>query len=320
MTSNIPKSLGMGTFTGKATDQEDEYYYEAVKLGLQYGIKKFDTAHNYRQGRSEILLGKILSKVQQTVEVTSKVGFVDLPPEEHNMASFVDRYCSVKINDSDLVLGCHCIHPDFVRYSVEESIKRLNRPIHRMYIHNPETQLIHCSMRELEKKLCHVMEILEEKCSTSELKGYGVATWNAFICDPKSQYYLSIERLSKIAHTVAGPQNKFTSVMFPLNYDLPDAAIFKTQSLSGDWYTVLECSKKLGLEINISAPLGQNKSTLYSINQSLDLFAMIASCLDFESVLVGMRKPENIKNNINLLSQKHFKCQISDLFKALNSR
>jgi aryl-alcohol dehydrogenase-like predicted oxidoreductase len=87
-------------------DVDDRESIAAVHRALDLGIRFFDTASNYGAGHSEEVLGEAL-RGRDEVIIATKFGFATDPATKQATGAFAD--------------------PDFIRASVETSLKRLRR-------------------------------------------------------------------------------------------------------------------------------------------------------------------------------------------------
>lgn len=133
---------------GEADDMTDYLVYDAIKNSvLSGGINNIDTAPNYRYMKSERTIGKILTTLhskygvkRDELFVASKAGYV--PEDGQKMISqreMIQRYIDSGVpEDSFVKESGHCLHPDFLRQSVEQSLQRLNLEcLDVVYLHNP---------------------------------------------------------------------------------------------------------------------------------------------------------------------------------------
>jgi aryl-alcohol dehydrogenase-like predicted oxidoreductase len=145
-------SVGLGTYLGRPNDTDDDLYIEAIKTALLSGCNLLDSAINYRCMRSERAIGRALKELitkgkieRAEVVVCTKGGFIpfdgDAPanPEQYVQDQYIQPgLCT----PADIVAGCHCITPAYLRNQVERSLKNLGLEcLDLFYIHNPETQL-----------------------------------------------------------------------------------------------------------------------------------------------------------------------------------
>jgi len=108
-------SLGLGTYLGPSTEAADAAYAEAAGTFFAAGGNVFDTAANYRGGRSERALGAAFKNLPRDgFFVSTKAGYVPMPeatdPEEGPRAWFHRVFEAPGIlSPDDLVDGCHAM-------------------------------------------------------------------------------------------------------------------------------------------------------------------------------------------------------------------
>src|SRR5947209_5672331 len=56
-------ALGVGTYLGDCTDDEDEAYGRTLRAAVALGVNLIDTASNYRCQRSERIVGRTLEEL-----------------------------------------------------------------------------------------------------------------------------------------------------------------------------------------------------------------------------------------------------------------
>src|SRR5277367_6047202 len=56
-------SIGIGTYLGESDATTDAAYEEAIRVALLGGVNLIDTAVNYRNQRSERVIGKVLAEL-----------------------------------------------------------------------------------------------------------------------------------------------------------------------------------------------------------------------------------------------------------------
>ena len=78
-------TLGLGTYLGEASDQADSSYREAIGAFHSLGGTVFDTAANYRDGRSERVLGAALRDLpREDFFLSTKAGYIPMPQADPN--------------------------------------------------------------------------------------------------------------------------------------------------------------------------------------------------------------------------------------------
>src|SRR5688500_9743639 len=56
-------SLGIGTYLGECTDEDDAAYERTIRLAIRDGVNLIDTASNYRCQRSERVVGRVVEEL-----------------------------------------------------------------------------------------------------------------------------------------------------------------------------------------------------------------------------------------------------------------
>lgn len=268
-------SLGLGTYLGENTDEEDRAYEAVIRCALGQGINFIDTAINYRCQRSERAVGAAIQAAvaageieRQAVVVCSKGGYVPLesvPPasreayQAYVKREFVD---SEVLRPDELVAGGHSLAPRFIRYCIAMSRQNLGlRTIDLYYLHNPEQQLSAVDRTELLARLRAAFAVLEDAVARGDVGAYGCATWQGLRVPPGAPEHVSLEELSAVAHDVAGDDHHFKAVQLPINLAMPEAVRVPTQPLRGKMVTALQAADALGVSVIASASLMQGKLT-----------------------------------------------------------
>lgn len=139
-------SLGLGTYLGRADEAADRGYREAVVAAVEGGVNVLDTAVSYRGGRSERAIGQAIGELARrgfsraALVVATKGGYVPSPAPERYFEERIVR--PGLAGREDLVAGCHCLAPGFLRHQLETSLLSLGlTAVDIYYLHNPEHQL-----------------------------------------------------------------------------------------------------------------------------------------------------------------------------------
>lgn len=123
--------FGLGTALGPEDDETDERLRHLVTLALSLGVRVFDTAVNYRSGRSERVLGQVISDAVATraidrseVVLMTKGGYRRPRP----------------VGGKGSEQPEHSLDPAFIRAQIDESSASLGVGIDVYFLHNPEEQ------------------------------------------------------------------------------------------------------------------------------------------------------------------------------------
>src|SRR5580658_1715590 len=231
-------SLGIGTYLGAVDDATDRAYTGALIAAGEGGINFFDTAINYRNGRSERCIGAALKQMQRDeVAICTKAGFLTpgAVPEP--------------LRREDVVGGIHCMAPDFLADQIDRSCANLGvDTIDVFYLHNPETQLGFVDRAEFDTRIRRAFAQLERLADQGKIRWYGAATWEGF----RKKGALSLDRLAEIATEEGGPEHRFRFIQLPFNLNMVEAFVDRPES-------VLEAAGRLGIAVVASATLLQTQ-------------------------------------------------------------
>jgi len=240
-------SIGFGTYLGETNDETDRRYEEAILKAVESGCNVIDTAINYRCQRSERAVGRALGDLvargvvsREEILVATKGGFIPYdttPPADGKEA--LEYFKRVFLGPgvcmaSDIVAGCHCLAPGYLRHQIAASRANLGlETIDLYYLHNPETQLQAVSRETLMTRLREAFAVLEDEVEAGHIRMYGLATWEAFRARPNARDALSLAEIVRLARTVAGHAHHFHAVQLPYNIGMPQAFTEPTQQ-TGD--------------------------------------------------------------------------------------
>ncbi len=136
----------IGSVNGPSKDDARLLLQRALAEGLRF----FDTSNIYGQGDSERLLAEVIGQRDDCI-ICSKAGkYLDwkkrlLVPVKGVLRGLVQR--SSKAREAVTTVRAKpmptCWHPDFLRNSLEASLRRLNRPrIEVFFLHSPEAEVL----------------------------------------------------------------------------------------------------------------------------------------------------------------------------------
>ena len=315
----VVSSIGVGTYLGDATDEQDERYREAIGDALRSGINVVDTAINYRHQRSERVVGEAVRSGpvdREAVLVATKGGFVPFDGERPaDPGAYVQsEYLDTGIVDGDdLVRGQHCIAPDYIEDQLDRSLNNLGLDtIDLYYVHNPETQLESKGRSAVYDQLEATFERLEERRAAGDIRHYGVATWDALRVPEDHDSYLSLPEIARRAQSAADAAGQdttgFRGVQLPFNVRMADAFTVEAHEgadgrQSALWFaheaelsvftsaSIMQGQLAEGLPDDVAARLDGETGAQRAIN-----FARSAPGVT--SSLVGTGSPEHVVENV----------------------
>ena len=99
---NFLKKLGLGTwaFGGRAYGPlDDQLAIQIAQKAYDLGIRFFDTAHIYAEGRSEEILGEAIGHLQDA-KVCTKIGYevIDGKPKKNYEINFLNDSLSISLD------------------------------------------------------------------------------------------------------------------------------------------------------------------------------------------------------------------------------
>lgn len=315
-------SLGMGTYLGQITPEDDRdlenAIYESVKSGA---INVIDTAINYRSMKSEKNIGNAMKRLiedgiisRDQVFISTKNGYItndgDYPTVDvleymHNM--FISQGI---IDSKDISSGYNVLNPNYIRKCIDKSLTNMQLDtIDLVYVHNAyESWVNDISREEFDEMIRKVFQVYEEYRSSNKIKYYGMATWTCFRLSQNEREYLSLEEMVKIAEKVGGKNHGFRFIQLPYNLAYREAYLLKNQSVGVDnGLTILEACNRLNIGVFTSVPLLQAKLFGAKIpdymaynDQLLKIVQITRSTPNIIAPLIGQKKPNHVKENIEL--------------------
>ncbi len=287
-------SVGVGTYLGPATDAADDEYAEAVARAISLGANVVDTAANYRWGRSEAAVGRglLASGVPaEAVVVSTKGGY--LPGDASWFAREVVRPGHARLDD--LVAGCHCIAPGYLRWQLARSLEKLKvNSVTFYYLHNPEQQLDEVDRAEFARRMRDAFAALEGEADAGRLAFYGTATWNGYRVPADAPDHLDLAELSALARDVAGERHRFRALQLPFNLAMREAAEAPTQR----GRPLLDVAREAGFFVMASASLSQGR-----LSPARAALHFVRSTPGVTVALCGMRRRAHVEENLALIDK-----------------
>ena len=262
--SQSAADLGFGSYRVGLADPEHE---KALRMALDEGVVCIDTSSNYGDGKSEELIGRVLSARSAPLRLITKVGYVQgqlLDQLKAMEAMSSEPPEIVKLGDS----LWHCIHPEFLELVVEASMQRLfpaGRPTSGLelvvLLHNPEYFLQHAQQQGTDLAtarhfLYHRLRMafgwLESEARRGRISSYGISS-NTFASPPDAFDFVSLEECVRAAHDAIDGRHHFGIAQMPMNLIEHFPATVLNQD--GGRCTTLERAAELGLRVLINRPL-----------------------------------------------------------------
>lgn len=317
-------SLGLGSYTGPATDAADREYADAVELAVRGGVNVIDCAINYRHMRSERALGAGLKRLFESgdcsrdeVFVMTKGGYLPFDgapprdPEQYYRETYME---SGLLRPEQIVDGCHAIAPAYLTDQLSRSLANFGLSAVDIYfLHNVEQQLNGVDGATFRKRVVEAFAHLETEVATGRIGRYGVATWGGFFKAPRTPGALSLEALCELAREAGGERHHFAVVQAPFNPAMPEAADEPTQEWNGERIPLLQAAMRAGLYMVTSVPLMQTqvlprlpqewgKSFLPLTTRAQWALQWARSTPGVGAPLVGMRSRAHVEENLRVVA------------------
>lgn len=226
----------------------------SLRQYLGRGGNLIDTSANYTDGRSESLVGTVLSGdgASETVVVT-KAGYIQgqnmTLAQEHSFPEVVEYGEGI----------WHCIHPRFLETQLTASCRRLKRDrVDVFLLHNPEYYLSHQAHhhtptpqdhQEFYRRIGQAFSFLEDQAREGRIGWYGISS-NHYGLSPADPTMTSVQRCLAQAERISSG-HRFRVVQLPLNLYESGGALER----NNDGLSALEFCRREGLGVLINRPL-----------------------------------------------------------------
>ena len=315
-------SLGMGTYLGDTTVEDDKAVEEAVERSiLSGGINVIDTAINYRAMRSEKSIGRALLKVigggqvsREQLFVCTKNGYItndgDFPGVDV-MEYMQKMYITPGvIGPEEISSGYNVMNPDYLGRCIDKSLMNMHlSTIDLVYIHNAfESWHADVDRKTFDSMLEQAFKAYEKYRAAGKMRYYGMATWTCFRVPKDHPEYLSLEACIRIAESAGGKNHGFRFIQLPYNLAYSEALLLRNQSAGGrDNLTILQAADLLGIGVFTSIPLFQGRLLQGRIpdfggltGPVQKLLQLVRSTPSVIAPLVGQKKPDHVEENLKI--------------------
>ncbi|MCY1156184.1 MAG: aldo/keto reductase [Nitrososphaera sp.] len=327
-------SIGMGTYLGQPSEEDDQAVENAVFESVKSGaVNVIDTAINYRAMRSEKSIGRALLRLvkdkiisRDQIFISTKNGYITNDGDYPNIdvMEYIHRmYIQTDvITADDISSGYNIINPNYLAKCIDKSLMNMHvSSIDLVYIHNAfESWYQDVSREQFMEMLVKAFEVYEKYRAKNKIRYYGMATWTCFRVPPASPEYLSLEQAVKSAESVGGKDHGFRFIQLPYNLAYSEALLLRNQSVrSEENLTILQAAEKLNIGIFTSIPLFQGRLLRSQIpdyggisDPVAKLVQIIRSSPSVIAPLIGQKKAEHVEENLKTanmppLSEEEFK-------------
>jgi len=315
-------SLGMGTYLGQVSKEDDQAVENAVYQSVRSGaINVIDTAINYRAMKSEKSIGRALLRLvndgvisRDQVFVATKNGYITNDGDYPNIdvMEYMHRmYIQTEvITAGDISSGYNVIKPSYLAKCIDKSLTNMHlSTIDLVYIHNAfESWNQDVSREQFMEMLAKAFEMYEKYRVNNKIRYYGMATWTCFRVPSERPEYLSLEQTVKCAESVGGKDHGFKFIQLPYNLAYSEALLLRNQSVHPEGnLTILQAAAKLNIGIFTSIPLFQGRllrSQIPNYGNAADpvakLLQIIRSSPSVIAPLIGQKRPEHVEENLKV--------------------
>jgi aryl-alcohol dehydrogenase-like predicted oxidoreductase len=308
--------LGMGTYLGEVDEEKDAGYTDSAQVFFRGGGTVFDTAANYRCGRSERALGEAFRKLpREEFFVSTKAGYLPMGDgvTQETPRAWFQRVLHGILEVHDIIDGCHAMTPRYLSHQLDVSLRALGvDKVDLFHIHNPEQQRPSLGPEAFHRTVRAAFEACERFVQEGRIGEYGCATWNGFRVLPDHPGRLCLEELLQIAEEVGGSGHHFRWIQLPLNLTMPEALLQPTQRFGGREMPILEAARLAGLQVQTSASLMQSRILATLPRDVIDAFGcrtaaqaalqFTRSCPGVTVALAGMSHPAHVRENLTVLA------------------
>lgn len=256
--------LGFGCYR---IDYRVEEHRKSLEKAILEGITLIDTSANYADGKSEILVSQVVTKLigenkikREDLKIVTKAGYIQGSNYKTALARKEEGKPFPEVVEYAERLW-HCIHPDFLQHQLDEQLKRLQMDYVDVYLlHNPEYFLgwaehegmkIEKTREEYYRRIKNAFAFLEEKVKEGVIKSYGISS-NSFPGLHNEYNFTSLEKVLYIANEI-NTENNFKCIQLPFNL-IESGAVLNKNQVNGT-KTVLELAEENKLEVLVNRPL-----------------------------------------------------------------
>jgi len=223
---------------------------------LASGCNLIDTAANYTNGESELLIGEVLANhCGHYPFLITKAGYV-----QGDSLILLEELNRVGRAREDLVRtsngSMHSINVDFLDSQIKLSCRRLKRSqLDGLLLHNPEYYFGQIdgatSQDEYYARIKKAFQFLEEKIEQGCIRYYGISS-NTFPFSTSHESTTNLSRLLALAEEVS-ENHHFKLIQFPFNLIENDA-----QMVHHEGRSLIEIAQASGIVTLINRPLNAN--------------------------------------------------------------
>lgn len=322
-------SIGIGTFSGSASDEVDDAIADIVTRALQGGVNLIDTGTHYRYGRSVSAVGRGLRKAlsqgvsRNGVFLVSKGGFLLFPG---GRPADLDEWFGREIQRRGLgtpeeLAGLHLMTPAYLRHQIEVSRQALGvATIDAFLVDQPEVQIPVAGKQELIRRMDNAFVALEEAVRDGLIQWYGISSFESFRVPQDHKAFLSLASLQALAEQAVkqvfgeGTRHHFAVIELPFNAVMPEGFTRFNQVLEqGNEASTLQAALRCGVFTIASHSLLKGhlaRTSLDVLEQAMPRLSPAQRALQFNrstpglgAALTGISTPTHLDEAMAVLRQ-----------------
>ena len=329
---NISK-LSIGLYQGPDNDEVDQYLFDVIEHAFKIGISNFDVAPNYRNTRSELVLGRMLKKIKsENIFITTKGGFVpfDFSDATINESDYIHtNYINTSLTTINTFDFYHfqSFDPRYLEHEFNLSLQRLNvDKIDLYYLHNPEYLLARVDKETFLKQMNSVYFWLKQKIDNKQILNFGISTWDGFFYEDANKRLQMIDFIDlAVKHNI---MDHFKAIQFPFNILKTDAFSKATQFIDNGFISLIRAAIKYNISCITSAPFGQGQiknihfpsqisDNFYGSNNFQKALSFCLSAPYIQTVIFGTLKLTHLNQAIEVLN--HNGHSVDSFYKVFKS-
>ena len=335
MSNNILNNskLSIGLYQGSDNDEVDQYLFDVIEHAIKIGINNFDVAPNYRNTRSELVLGRIFKKSKsENIFITTKGGFVPfdfsdatINESDYIHTNFINTSLATK-NTFDFY-HFQSFDPRYLEHEFNLSLQRLNvDKIDLYYLHNPEYLLARVDKETFLIQMNSVYIWLKQKIDNKQILNFGISTWDGFFYEDANKRLQMIDFIDlAVKHNI---MDHFKAIQFPFNILKTDAFSKATQFIDNGFISLIRAAIKYNISCITSAPFGQGQiknihfpsqisDNFYGSNNFQKALSFCLSAPYIQTVIFGTLKLTHLDQAIEVLN--HNGHSVDSFYKVFKS-
>jgi len=255
--------LGLGLYQGEESEETDAKMLEVMQFALDHNILVFDCAPNYRNLRSEKILGDLLQRnPSKDIVISTKGGFVPfdfksgLELENEFVKDIIEKgWIRPELFDQDYF---QTFDINYLDRLLTNTLTVLNRKhIDIYYLHNPEYFLERVGRRDFLNVMREVFFWIKRQLSNGRIKSFGISSWLGFF-NQNEEAVLQLEDFICLAKDT-GIEDNFCYVQIPFNFLQTQGLFLKNQSFEQEKFSLIRLAQMLDISLISSAPLSQGR-------------------------------------------------------------